>query len=57
MLHGAGAVPEGWAGAGRWDTFGTSESMNGDGDGAAFSSSQGAKAQHGAMAGQYPEGQ
>lgn len=57
MLRGAGAVPEGCAGAGRWDTFGTSGSMNGDGDGAAFSSSQGARAQHGAVPGQYPEGQ
>lgn len=57
MLHGAGAVPEGCARAGRWDTFGTLGSMNGDGDGAAFSSSQGARAQHGAVPGQHPEGQ
>lgn len=57
MLHGAGAVPEGCAGAGRWDTFGTLGSMSGDGDGAAFSSSQRARAQHGAVPEQCPEGQ
>lgn len=57
MLHGTGAVPEGWAGAGKWDTSGTLGSMNGGGDGAAFSSSQGARAHHGAVPGQNPGGQ